>query len=167
MCVYVLFVCACCIFSCFCVLCVFVDLVSRCKIYIQAGTALTRCCQPRSASFHPFRFYNLTRKMCRIHPDKDFISLLAIILVVFLCSIWDFPIWVFVLLCSSHSRKKFPFAQCSDLIFFKPLLSSWYFLSDPSRVEICRDCHDRPSRKFFNCGVFFSECNAKFYVLPE
>ena len=70
-------------------------------------------------------------------------------------------------LCSSHSRKKFPFAQCSDLIFFKPLLSSWYFSLDPSRVEICRDCHDRRSRKFFNCGVFFSECNAKFYVLPE
>ena len=152
LCVYVLFVCACCIFSCFCV----ADLVSGCKIYIQAGTALTRCCQPMSASFHPFRFYILSQNMCRVHPDKDFINSLAIILVVFLCSIWDFPIWVFVLLCSSHSRKKFPFAQCSDLIFFKPLLSSWYFLLDPSRVEICRDCDDRWSHKFFPGGVILS-----------
>ena len=143
LCVYVLFVC--CIFSCFCV----DDLVSGCKIYIQAGTALTRCCQPMSASFHPFCFYILSQNMCRVHPDKDFINLLAIILVVFRCSICDFPIWVFVLLCSSHSRKKFPFAQCSDLIFFKPLLSSCYFLSDPSRVEICRDRHNRRSCKLF------------------
>ena len=154
--IFVLFVC--CIFIYFCL----ADFVSGCKIYIQAGTALTRCCQPMSASFHPFRFYILSQNMCRVHPDKDFINSLAIILVVFLCSIWDFPIWVFVLLCSSHSRKKFPFAQCSDLIFFKPLLSSWYFLSDPSRVEICRDRHGRRSREFFPAGVIFSKSTRNF-----
>ena len=153
--IFVLFVC--CIFIWFCL----ADLVSGCKIYIQAGTALTRCCQPMSASFHPFRFYILGQNMCRIHPDKDFINSLAIILVVFLCSIRDFPIWVFVL----HTAVK-SFPLHSAQIWFS---SNLFFLHDifyRTQAEL-KFVATVTSQEFFPCGVFFSKFNAKFCVLSE